>query len=35
MNDVDRLGNPQVCKILVGNKGDLENKRQVKREEGQ
>lgn len=33
--DVDRLGNPQVCRIIVGNKVDLEDKRQVKYEEGQ
>ena len=35
VNDVDRLANPQVCKIIVGNKTDLEEKRQVRREEGQ
>lgn len=35
MNDVERLANPQVCKLIVGNKADLEDKRQVRREEGQ
>ena len=34
INDVDRLANPQVCKLVVGNKADLEEKRQVSREEG-
>lgn len=34
MNDVDRLANPQVCKLVVGNKADLDDKRQVSREEG-
>ena len=33
--DVERLANPQVCKLIVGNKADLEDKRQVRREEGQ
>jgi Ras-related protein Rab-1A len=33
--DVDRLGNPQVCKIVIGNKADLEDKRAVRRDEGQ
>jgi Ras-related protein Rab-1A len=33
--DVDRLGNPQVCRIIIGNKADLQEKRQVKRHEGQ
>jgi Ras-related protein Rab-1A len=33
--DVDRLGNPQVCKIIIGNKADLEDKRAVRRDEGQ
>jgi Ras-related protein Rab-1A len=35
LSDVDRLSNPQVCKIVVGNKADLEDKRQVRRDEGQ
>jgi Ras-related protein Rab-1A len=33
--DVDRLGNPDVCKIVIGNKADLEDKRAVRRDEGQ
>jgi Ras-related protein Rab-1A len=33
--DVDRLGSPQVCRIVIGNKADLEDKRQVRRDEGQ
>jgi Ras-related protein Rab-1A len=35
MADVDRLANPQVCKIVIGNKADQEDKRQVRRDEGQ
>jgi Ras-related protein Rab-1A len=35
VTDVDRLGNPQVCKIVIGNKADLEDKRAVRRDEGQ
>ena len=35
VNEVDKIANPQVCKIIVGNKTDLEEKRQVRREEGQ
>jgi len=35
VNEVDRLANPQVCKLIVGNKIDLEEKRQVRRDEGQ
>lgn len=34
INDVDRLANPQVCKLIVGNKADREDERQVSREEG-
>jgi Ras-related protein Rab-1A len=32
--DVDRLGNPQVCKIVIGNKADMEDKRAVRADEG-
>jgi Ras-related protein Rab-1A len=32
--DVDRLATPQVCKIVIGNKADVEEKRQVRSEEG-
>jgi Ras-related protein Rab-1A len=32
--DVDRLGSPQVSRIIIGNKADLEDKRQVRRDEG-
>jgi Ras-related protein Rab-1A len=35
VSDVDRLGNSQVCKIVIGNKADLEDKRAVRRDEGQ
>ena len=35
VSDVERLANPQVCKLIVGNKADLEDKREVRREEGQ
>jgi Ras-related protein Rab-1A len=35
VQDVDRLGNPQVCRIVIGNKADLEDKRAVRRDEGQ
>jgi Ras-related protein Rab-1A len=33
--DVERLATPQACRIIIGNKADLEEKRQVKRSEGQ
>jgi Ras-related protein Rab-1A len=33
--DAKRLGSPQVCLIIIGNKADLEDKRQVRRDEGQ
>lgn len=33
--DVERLATPQVCKLVVGNKADLEDNRQVRRDEGQ
>ena len=33
--DVNNLANPNVCKLLVGNKTDLEDKRVVSYEEGQ
>ncbi len=32
--EVDKFGNENVVKLLVGNKSDLENNRQVKTEEG-
>ena len=32
--EVDKFGNENVVKLLVGNKSDLENSRQVKTEEG-
>jgi Ras-related protein Rab-1A len=32
--DVERLATPQVCKLVIGNKADLEEKRQVRRDEG-
>jgi Ras-related protein Rab-1A len=35
MSDVQNLANPNVCKLLVGNKVDLEDKRVVRKEEGQ
>ncbi|EAY05009.1 hypothetical protein TVAG_416520 [Trichomonas vaginalis G3] len=35
INDVDRLATPQVVKLIVGNKTDLEEKRQVSKNEGQ
>jgi Ras-related protein Rab-1A len=33
--DVDRLSNPKVCRLVIGNKVDLEDKRTVRRDEGQ
>ncbi|KAK8899975.1 hypothetical protein M9Y10_002298 [Tritrichomonas musculus] len=35
ITEVDRLANPQVCKLLVGNKADLQDKREVSKEDGQ
>ncbi|EAY11403.1 GTP-binding protein YPTM1, putative [Trichomonas vaginalis G3] len=35
VSDVDRLANKQVCRIIVGNKTDLSDKRAVRRDEGQ
>lgn len=35
ISEVDRLANPQVCKLLVGNKADLQDKREVSKEDGQ
>lgn len=35
VSDVDRLANKQVCRIIVGNKTDLSEKRAVRRDEGQ
>jgi GTPase SAR1 family protein len=35
MKEVDRLAAPDVCRILVGNKSDLSEKRVVSVEEGQ
>jgi Ras-related protein Rab-1A len=33
--DVGRLSNPQVCRLVIGNKVDAEEKREVGRDEGQ
>ncbi|OHT15521.1 Ras-related protein RABD1 [Tritrichomonas foetus] len=35
LTEVDKLANPLVCKLIVGNKADLEDKRVVSRSEGQ
>lgn len=35
ISEVDRLATPQVCKLLVGNKADLADKREVSKQEGQ
>ena len=35
MKEIDRLATPDVCRLLVGNKIDLEDKRVVTHEEGQ
>jgi Ras-related protein Rab-1A len=35
MKEVDRLASPDVCRIVVGNKSDLSDKRVVSTEEGQ
>src|SRR5690349_20228011 len=34
MHEIDRFANPGVCKILVGNKCDMEESRKVSFEEG-
>jgi GTPase SAR1 family protein len=35
MKEIDRLASPDVCRLLVGNKADLADKRIVSTEEGQ
>ena len=35
MKEIDRLASPDVCRLLVGNKSDLSEKRVVSTEEGQ
>ena len=35
MHEIDRFANDNVCKVLVGNKCDLEDKRKVSLQEGQ
>jgi Ras-related protein Rab-1A len=34
INDIEKLATPEVCKLIVGNKCDLDDKRQVARDEG-
>ena len=34
MTEIDKFANDNVCKVLVGNKCDLEDRRKVTREEG-
>lgn len=34
MHEIDRFANPGVCKILVGNKCDMEESRKISFEEG-
>ena len=34
MHEIDRFANDNVCKVLVGNKCDLTDKRKVSKEEG-
>ena len=35
MHEIDRFANDNVCKVLVGNKCDLDDKRKVSKEEGE
>ena len=35
MHEIEKFANDNVCKVLVGNKIDLEDKRVVTREEGE
>ena len=35
MHEIERFANDTVCKVLVGNKSDLEDRRKVAREEGE
>jgi len=35
MHEIDRFANENVCKVLVGNKCDLEDKRKISKEEGE
>ena len=35
MTEIDKFANDNVCKVLVGNKCDLEDRRKVTREEGE
>jgi GTPase SAR1 family protein len=35
MQEIERFANDNVCKVLVGNKCDLNDRRQVAREEGE
>jgi len=35
MHEIERFANDNVCKVLVGNKIDKENARQVSKEEGE
>jgi len=35
INEIEKYSQANVCKILVGNKCDMEDKRQVTKEEGE